>query len=151
VKLTLSVAMVCALAVASCSDDRRPGDPATGGGDQPADNWVQVTSAEGHFTAWFPAEPKHTLPAGDLIHRYVAETQQRTVAFSIRYTPQADVKISLDERLASVRAAVKSTNAAVTSVTVCGFPAREMSHEYVYDGMRWSSRHRIFYNDPIRH
>jgi hypothetical protein len=104
-----------------------------------------MTSVEGHFTATFPCEPEHTLPSGDLIHEYTAETNDGTVAFLITYTRQADLKISLDELLTATRSVMKSTHATVVPVTMCGLPAKEMSHEYVYDGQPISSRQRIFY------
>src|SRR5262249_50288042 len=116
VKATFAGAILCVIALTGCSKGRNVGS---------ASKWVQMTSAEGHFTAWFPHEPKHTLPSGDLIHEYVAETNGGTVAFLISYTPQADLKISLDERLATTRNVMKSTNATILSVTMCDLPAKE--------------------------
>jgi hypothetical protein len=114
-------------------------DPETKGG------WVQVTSAEGHFTSWFPHEPKHTLHSGDLVHQYVAATKNGTVAFLVRYTPQVNTTVSLDERLATIKTVMKSTNAKIIPVTICDYPAKEMSHEYAHGGQRHSSRQRIVY------
>jgi hypothetical protein len=129
-KLMFSATILCTFALTGCSDGR---------------NGLRMTSPEGHFTAWFPSEPKHKLPSGDLVHQYTAEVSNGAIAFLIRYTPQADSKISLDRRLVMTQNVMKSKNVKVVPVTMCGSDAKEMSHEYVYDGVRYHSRQRMFY------
>jgi hypothetical protein len=107
--------------------------------------WMQITSKEGRFTAWFPCEPEHNLLEGDLVHQYLAETNGGSVAFLISYTPQTDVKVTLDERLRHTQTVMKSVKGKVAPVMVSGVPARELSHEYVHDGVRYVSRQRIVY------
>jgi hypothetical protein len=149
VKPAFLAATFFVIALTGCSDARKTGaeekDLPQQNDEEKKDSWVQITSMEGHFTSWFPSKPKHTLPSGDLVHQYVAETMDGTIAFYVRYTAQADTTISLDERLATTRTVMKSTNAKIIPVTICGHPAKEMSHEYVYDGYRASSRQRIVY------
>jgi hypothetical protein len=143
---TFSAAILCGIALVGCSDSRKVRPVSTGiQSTPPAGTGVQTTSEEGHFTAWFPADPEHTLPDGDLIHVYYATANG--VEFLIRYTPQAALTVSLDERLATTQKFMKSTISTVVSVTMCGFPAKEMSHQYVLDGRRYTSRQRIFYAD----
>jgi hypothetical protein len=123
------------IALTACADLRKKS--------QPNDSWIQTTSAEGHFTAWFPCKPEHTPPSGDFVHQYQATTVRAT--FSVRLTLQADTTIPLDDRLAATKRLMKSTNARIIDAKICREPAREMSHEYVYDGYHLSSRQRIMY------
>ena len=146
-KTSFLAATFCVIALTGCSDARKPGAEEKvlpqQNDKEKKDSWVQITSVEGQFTSWFPHEPTHTLPEGDLVHQYLAETED--IAFLVRYTPQADTTISLDARLAAARRAMKSTNAKIIPVTICGYPAKEMSHEYVIEGHHASSRQRIVY------
>jgi hypothetical protein len=145
----ISVAIIFMVLLAGCSGSRKPNTE--GQTSQRAqqedriDKWVQITSTEGHFTAWFPNQPTHTIPSGTVVHQYVAGTKKGTTAFLLRFTPQADTKISLDERLAATRKAMNSTNVEIVPITISGHAGKEMSHEYVDDGVIHLSRQRICY------
>jgi len=110
----------------------------------PSTEWIRIASEDGRFSASFPTKPECTRPVDDDETMYVADAGGGAVEFVIRCKRNADPSVSLDDRLARTVETMKSTNVTTRSIEMCGYAAREMTHEYIYDGVRWVSRQRVF-------
>jgi hypothetical protein len=111
------------------------------------DDWVQFTSKSGKFTARYPSVPveKRSEDGKGLVFGAEFANGDRFVQVSI--DPQADMDVTLAERLDAIRKKLQTARMSVKDIVVDGHAGLDARYDRTREGITYDHRHQLFYVD----